>query len=267
MAIWTTSFRIHSNKPLPTPTAQRKDQVLLRMVANWLMAALAGDAKVQGFDVQVNSEAGAKAATTVTFATSSGSVGITINGVTVTVTWASSDIASMTALVAAIGASVSALVQYLVEASNTRGTATLTSVAAGTVFNLGQYQFTAVNRAPVNYGEFDISGNDTADAASLAAAINNHPQVSRYYQAIAASGVCAIWRFATPPGSGLLSASASSIAVAAFAASAVGCVRSVERTRLANAITTAASGTNVTVGAARLTGGAGGNVVQRSGVA
>lgn len=266
MPLYSTTLRIHSEKPLPVPSAQRKNGTLLRLIANWAIQTLAGGAKSEGYDAYVNTEAGAKASQTLTFASSSGTVGLVVNGVTITVAWASSDIASMTALVAAVNASSNALVQYLVEMSNTRAQVALTSFPVGNKVLVGQFEFTAVSGTPTDYGQFNVSGNDTADAASLAAAINNHPRVSKYWQAVSTTSTVSLFRFAaagTPTGGVRLATNSSAAALTQEAAVAVGLVRSFERTRLANGVTTAATGTNVTAGGARLTGGAGSNVTQR----
>src|SRR5687768_7319076 len=61
-------------------------------------------------------QSGAKATGTLTIASGSGSVGGSINGVSVTVTWATSDTATAAALATAINASVNALVSGVVTA-------------------------------------------------------------------------------------------------------------------------------------------------------
>jgi len=270
MAMYSTTLRFHSNKPIPTPTAQRKNDALLRQVTNHLISGLAGGAgTTPGFEVLVNSSAGQKARSTLALSGGSGSVGATINGVTVTATWATSDTNSMSLIVAAINASTDPLVQYLVEASNTRGTIALASVVAGTKLFIGQYEFKAISGTPANYGEFDISGSNNADALSLTEAINRHPQVSRYYQAhnaTAGSATVQLFRFATPPGGTTLAATATTMTLVQPVAAATGCVRAIERGLAGNCITFAASGTGVTAGDARLVVGAGSNVTQYAGL-
>jgi len=262
-------IQIHSNKPLPAPTGTRKNSALLRQYANWLVSALAGTAKVQGFEAMQNTAAAKRAGALLVYSSGSGTVGITINGVGVTVT-ATSDTASMTATVAAVNASSNALVQYLVEASNTRGTVALASVVAGTKLQLGQYEFVAVSGTPTNYGQFDISGSNAADAASLVSAINQHPAAGRYYHAFAASGLATVqvFRFATPPNGTRWSATASTLTIVQPVAAATGCVRSINRNTYGNCITVAASGTgaSITDSQARLIGGAGNSVALQQGL-
>lgn len=52
------------------------------------------------------------------------------------------------------------------------GTITLSGVTAGQTVNVNGVTYTAVAGAAANYNQFSIDGNDTADAAALAAAIN-----------------------------------------------------------------------------------------------
>lgn len=263
-------IQIHSNKPLPAPTGTRKNSALLRQYANWLVSALAGTAKVQGFEAMQNTAAAKRAAALLVYSSGSGTVGITLNGVGVTVTWGTSDIASMTATVAAVNASSNALVQYLVEASNTRGTITLASVAAGTKLQLGQWEFVAISGTPTDYGQFDISGSNAADAASLVSAINQHPAANRYFHAFAASGSATVqvFRFATPPNGTRFSATATTMTIVQSVAAATGCVRSINRNTYGNCITVAASGTgaSITDSQARLIGGTGNSVALQQGL-
>jgi hypothetical protein len=267
MTIKSSFLAIHHDaKALKLPTALRKRHVLLRLYANLLMGALGHRKSVFSVEVIGNSSAAAYAFQTVTFASSSGTVGVVVNGVAgLTVTWGTSDVASMTALVAAFNASTNALIQYLAMMTNTRAQVTLASVLAGQWFSIGQYRFVAksgtVNAQP---GEFDISGNDTADAAALCAAINTHPEASKYFVASNAAGVVSIWRLATPAtGGSLIYGSASTFgSLVQFAAAAVGVVVALKKGIPGNCQTIAATGTNVSVGAARLTGGAGGDATQ-----
>lgn len=122
---------------------------------------------------------------------SSGAVGGTIAGTLVTVVWATSDTASSTALVAAIRAS--AAINRKVTATNLAMKVTLATVLAGQYIDICNVRFTAVNGAPVNVGEFDMSGADTADALSLAQAINRHPAMALRYRAVSSVGAVFIF--------------------------------------------------------------------------
>lgn len=73
----------------------------------------------------------AYASGTVTLASGSGTVGAIINGVTVSVTWATSDTASAAALAAAINASANTLVAPFVTASSALGVVTITAKNLG----------------------------------------------------------------------------------------------------------------------------------------
>lgn len=121
------------------------------------------------------------------------SVSATINGVAVAGTIGGSDTATAAILANAINASTNALVQGFVTASNLTATLTLTSVAAGDSVEIGGYQFVAFSGTRPNYvsganvGYFDISGADSADATSLAAAINSCPSLDRFVFAVPVS--------------------------------------------------------------------------------
>lgn len=73
----------------------------------------------------------AYASGTVTIASGSGSITATINGVGISVTWATSDTATAAALAAAINASVNALVQPFVSATSALGVVTITAKNLG----------------------------------------------------------------------------------------------------------------------------------------
>lgn len=120
----------------------------------------------------------------------SGSVGGTIAGTSVTVTASGGDTATATALAAAIRAN--ATVNRLVTASNLTMGVTLASVTAGQYIDVCGVRFTAKNGAPTLVGEFDMSGSDTADAASLALAINRHPALSLRFRAVSSAAVVRI---------------------------------------------------------------------------
>lgn len=121
----------------------------------------------------------------------SGSVGATIDGTAVTVTAAGGDVATQTLLVAAIKAN--ATVNRKVTASNRGLQLTLASVTAGQFIDICNTRFTAVNGSPANFGEFDMSGADAADATSLALAINRHPSLAMRVRAISSAAIVYIF--------------------------------------------------------------------------
>ncbi len=71
------------------------------------------------------------------------------------------------------------------------GTLTLASVAADETAVIGGVTFTA-KASPSGEAQFDQSGDDTADAASLAAKINAHSTLSKVVSASSALGVVTI---------------------------------------------------------------------------
>lgn len=269
MSTFSSQLAIHHSSPLTGPSAVRKRLVLLRLFYNFVFAVMTGTNRASGFDLIYNGEGGAKGTQTVVFSSGSGTVGVLVSNVSLTVTWATSDTASMTALAAVVNASVNALVQFQVQMSNTLCTLTLASVASGTIVRLGQYDFTArANSGLVqNWGDFDISGSDTADATALAAAISAHPAASKYWVATSAAAVVSVFLLSTPSQadgstSTNVSATAATVTVSGQpAAGATGVIASYKRDRVVNAITTVATGTGVTVGGSRITGGLGGNAV------
>lgn len=91
--------------------------------------ATASGARLTGGTIA--SSAGAQATGTLTIASGSGSVGGSINGVSITVTWGTSDAASATALAAAINASTNALIQGVVYATVASGVVTVNAVKGG----------------------------------------------------------------------------------------------------------------------------------------
>lgn len=97
--------------------------------------ALAGGTRQGSVSILTNGGTGVAASGTITMATSSGTVGAVINGVTVSVTWATSDTASSAALAAAINASVNPLVQPFVSATSALGVTTITAKTKGTAGN------------------------------------------------------------------------------------------------------------------------------------
>jgi hypothetical protein len=159
-----------------------------------LQAAVSGTNQSDGIiysandDVSLGSTAYAgPAIAALVMASSSGSVGGSIAGTAITVTWATSDTASSTALAAAIRASTA--VNRKVTATNVAMRVTLASVTAGQYIDICGVRFTAVNGTPADFGQFDMSGTDTADATSLALAINRHPSTAMRYRAVSSAGL------------------------------------------------------------------------------
>ena len=223
-----------------------------------------GVGRVDGLVLNANQATmGAAAGATLIYATASGAVGGIINGVTVTATH-SSDVADGALVATAINSSVNALVQGFVRASGFGGSFTLASVVAGTVLKIrvgrSTYEFTAVSGATTTLGQFDISGTDTADALSLAAAINAFPILNQTIRAESVAGVCHVYAMDSVTTDKALMANAATVTVSQIAAVARTHIAAAIPGAIGNAVTIALSGTGVTVANtnARLVGGLGG---------
>ncbi|GAC1590960.1 MAG: hypothetical protein NVS3B25_09940 [Hymenobacter sp.] len=108
--------------------------VTLRMLAA-AMEAISGGTRLGTVDIAISVSTGAQASGTLTIASGTGVVGGSINGVAITVTWATSDTVTATALAAAINASTNALVAGIVTASASAGVVTIKTLAKGKVGN------------------------------------------------------------------------------------------------------------------------------------
>lgn len=259
-------------------TINRRGNVLLRRFANIIMGALSeGSLYTVGYSATEAQNANGG----LTISGGAGAVGAIINGVTVTATWATSDTVSAGLAAAAINASVNALVQGFVSSNNLSATVTCATVVAGNTVNVGGETFTAFSGTPANatsmstVGVFDCSGSNSATATALARAINIHPVVSRYFTAVPVAAVVRIFAvqftqasgvFSWPTGPGVLpntitSSSSSTLAVSnnGVTAGTVFSLYALQPGITGNAITTALSGTGVTVlnTAARLERGTG----------
>lgn len=270
-----------------TTTINRRGTALMRKVLNGAMGNLNGAQGDQDYVVVYTSTEPSFASAVITAATVATTFTATINGVAVQVTPAGGDTASCGLLAAAVNASSNALVQGFVTSNNLSATATLASVVAGTYIDICGYRFTGTSGVPAaivsggNYGNFDVSGNDTADAAALAAAVNAMPGLSRFIAAVPVAGVvylCArqatfsgtttfTWPSApgTPPNTLYASAATITLSATALAAAARCNILACTPGVLGNAITIAAaagSGTAAVLNTeTRLNRGTGLNVV------
>lgn len=232
-----------------------------RLLLDALQSVIAGKNPSDGIiwncndDTSLGSTAHAgPAIAALSMASSAGSVGGSIAGTAITVTWATSDTASSTALAAAIRANTS--VNRKVTATNMAMRVTLASVAAGQFIDICNTRFTAMSGTPVEYGRFDISGNDTADALSLATAINRHPSMAMRYRALSSAGL--VYVFPTTDRSGNVSGtkfeaitnpggfSTFTINTAVLTAGAVTAVIAAVPGDIGTEVRLTASGTNVT---------------------
>lgn len=198
--------------------------------------------------------------------TLSGSVGGVIDGTSVTVTASGGDTATQTALAAAIRAN--STVNRKVGATNIFTSVTLSTVLAGDTIRVLGVLFKAVNGTPADFGEFDMSGANAADATSLCLAINRHPSLAgrvRACVAMSTSTVC-IFPIDGAPRAGVdtigpASSSTLSISSNAFAAGTVTLVYALIPGDLGNCCTVTATGTGMSassVNSGKLGGGTGG---------
>lgn len=252
---------INSRRPFGLMGARSRGSESGRWLLNALEAAISGKSPSPSimWDVNDDTALGATAFSSpavagLSMASSSGAVGGTIGGTLITVTWATSDTASSTALAAAIRAS--ATHNRKVTATNLSMRVSLATVTAGQYIDICGIRFTAVNGTPANVGEFDMSGADSADAASLAQAIMRHPSLAGRYVALSSSG--SVYVFPSSDRSGNVMGtkfeaitnpggfSTLTVNVATLTAGAVTAVIAATGGDIGNEVRLTASGTNVT---------------------
>lgn len=103
------------------------------------------------------------------------------------------DAADATSLALAITNCTAAGVSGALQACNLATTIALTSVAVGDKVKVNGIEFTAISGAsPERFDTFDVSGSNTADAQSLAAAIGAHPLLRTQFVCTNADGSTAV---------------------------------------------------------------------------
>ena len=252
-----TLLRLNGTQPLSIGTKKGKDA--LRAVANRLMATLGGSAKSDAWSIANSEAAGvaSHAAAVCKMATSSGTVGVVINGVSLTVTWATSDTVSQGLLVTAINAN-GPTAALGIKATQRVGVLTLSTLAAASVLDICGTRLVAGT-------DFSIAGTDLQDAQALAVAINANPRLSAKLVAVpdASAGVCYICLLenrAARSDETLALISGSGLTVTAqIVAGAYSVVFSQTPGGIANGVTVTATGTAVTAHSA-VTGKLGGGV-------
>lgn len=242
----------------------REGPELVRAIQNQFRAAQGGGKRIHNVRVWADGAAPRVAFGTCTLATGSGAQTIVINGVTAgSETWATSDTATMTALVADINASTDALVQHIVRACNLSMGITLASVAAGDYVDICGYRFTAVARAAVlGEAEFSQTGTDTQDATSLAAQINARAGLNQLVLATSSSGVVSVRQLSgtTSAGNVFKSGSGITLSASSFSAGVTGLISAIAPGVLGNCVTLAVTGTGHSASGSRLANGTGGAV-------
>jgi len=258
--MYSQTLRIHSARPLPTPTAQRKNATLLRMVANFALQSVGGHAKAQSFDVLQNAQPAARAAqrfdATELAEDDDASIRLTNVG-DIRFSGMATPAETGAAIVAAQQEDSEMAIRTMLQSSHMRGTFAVTTFSTGEKVGVGQWQFTAVRGTPTEYGQFSIGNTDEEGATSLALAINRHPGCSTYFQAMADVTDVYVWRISVPPNGGSrLVADTGKHTVTQITAGARVVVRTAQRTTFGNFISISVVGA-VTSGGDTLVGGAG----------
>lgn len=193
------------NWALQGGTVKARSQVLLFL--GQLVSKLASGAiQASGLQVLPNGATGVPAGTVFVVSSATGTVSTVINATSVDVTADASD--TVTATLAAAAVNANATVSKFVQATNISSRLTLTSVAAGTRLSIMGVTFTAVSGTPTQ-DQWDISGTDTQDAASLVAQILAHPQLSQKVFAMNVAGVVYVFPH---PGNNLAAQPAGTVA-------------------------------------------------------
>lgn len=195
------------------------------------------------------------------FSGGAGAMGATLAGTLVTTTFATSDLVTMTAWCAAVRANAS--VNQYVTAVNRVSAVTLASVTAGQGISVCGIGFTAISGTPTAFGQFDISGSDTADATSLALAINRHPALAGRVRAASQAAVLLVGllesRDATPDERLVVNGSTMTAANSVnFPAHSAGLILAMVPGVIGTEIRATASGTGVTIATAGTAGFLGG---------
>lgn len=239
----------------------RTGRNLLRVAVNKAMGVVSGVERGGQATVVGSGTDPATACTCGISASGSGTVGMTISGVSLTDTWATSDTISAGLVAAAGNASTNAKIQYLYGFTNLKSSLTLVTTVAGDVVNIAGFRFTGVAGTAASIpsvdGNFVIkgSGTDTQSGTSLAGAINRHPSASKYLFALNVAGVVhvfpksAAWFTGpnSPPNKVTSMATTISVGSATFAASAYYGVYCKVPGKWGNGIVVAASGTGQTI--------------------
>lgn len=247
----------------------------VRSLQKWLAGVLSGHVEADDMKFLYNdsiapnssaSYAGSAAALLVA-SSASGAVGGTIAGTAVTVTAAGGDIATMSALAAAIRANAS--INRVVTANNKCAAMTCTSVVAGTTVEIWNTKFTALANGvtPTDFAQFSVGASDTAAGTNLALAINQHPSLTGRITAVSSAGLVVIAKVDSTTNplalEGIRNPSAATIAISApLPVASARCMifASVPGT-IGNEVRAAASGTGMSIatnGAAGLMGGGSG---------
>lgn len=227
----------------------------VQLLTNYIQAAQANgtlDAIQISPDVSGNA---ARAGCIVIGSSLSGTVGVLANGVSLTVTAAVSDQATMNALLAVVNASTSALVQGILQAGRAAfAQVTCATVVAGQTVTLAGVTLTGV-AGTRQFRQFSVDTSDTACAADLVLAINQDPVLGQFFHAISSSGVVKVYPTypgATPPAGCanelLLSSNGTTLACVAMTADPSFALTAMRPGAMGNSISVIPTGTTVTLG-------------------
>jgi len=160
----TTVLTLVHTKPITLSTAKKKET--LQALTSWLEGYANGaySGAAGSVDAQQDGGDAVAASGTLTMASSSGTVGGSINGVAITVTWATSDTLSAAALATAINASANALVAGHVTATSALGVVTITARNKGVTGNAITLAASGTN---VTASGARLAGGTAATAAAL----------------------------------------------------------------------------------------------------
>lgn len=222
------------------------------------------DKRIQGFMKGTERPAtfryGTLAAVQTAVAATSGDTTLTISGVAIVTAFDTSQTVTATAVAAAVNAETDALVANHVQASNLAGTITLATCLAQGYINICGYPVRPVPKANLQDGTFEISGNDTADAAALVAAIKAMPGLQDCVWASNSAGVVTVRSrgpVATLPINQLSKHGTSGVTLSGgtLVVGTTVCISALHKGIVGNTITSAISGTGTSIGGARLAGG------------
>lgn len=232
-----------------------KGNAALQWLEDLVRKVKSGTVAANSVEIQLSSTSARHAGQFILLSSGSGALTITANGATIAShTWATSDTASATALVAALNADSDAV--GLCMASNYVATVTFSSADSGDIIYLLGEQF-------VGGTDFTVTGTDTQDAASFISAVRSHPWLSDVVHCDQAAGVVYIGLRPgyTPPTQKLSSSDGTDLAVAngTFAASANILLWAIHPGTMAHKVNVGVTGTGMSVldSATDFEGGAG----------
>jgi hypothetical protein len=222
-----------------TQTAFSSADSGIQEVANWVQQVAAGQVASRAFAYSRNDDtalgdtayAGQAAGLFILDDTAENDVSADVCGETIEVDAGASPGAANSILTQSAWCALvrsTAAINRRVTAVNRVANVTLATVLAGDTMSVCGVGFTAVNGAPTVVGTFNMAGNDTADALSLATAINRHPSLVGRVRAVSVAAVVYVGlteeRAATPDETVVSNAATMTVADAAFPVGPVGLV-------------------------------------------